>query len=303
MSLVEELAARLRASSDTLPLDEVAAALHRLRASVDLLMRVRAESHRPVGVPQLAAVVEHLEHAGWALRVAQDAIDDYLAVVGVGLPGRPVTGLPPNTTEDPGDAGDASDSAPMTTVRGTATHWWSLRVAELTGGDGAASADEPGGVRVGEPAQLLGRVARLTAAGERDGLYRELTAVSPPVGLALASVSPPRAHRLAGQLLGHPPRPADLAVLAGAVRGPVGAMLPGLPGGVLDVLLARVCRVPRPAGSSGTPVHPVDSAVAGAVMVGALMGRLGGDPDDREADRDPVERTGGDDDRRVAADA
>jgi hypothetical protein len=90
MSLLQELGARLRATSDELPTGLVTVAIERLRSATELLNWVRQSSVDPIGVPQLGNATEHAEHAAAALRVAQDAIAAYLAVIGLsGDPGAP----------------------------------------------------------------------------------------------------------------------------------------------------------------------------------------------------------------------
>jgi hypothetical protein len=289
VSLVEDLAARLHASRATLPLREVTRALDRLRAGTELLVRVRAAA-QPVGVPQLGSATEHLEHAGRALRVAEEAIDRYLVVLGVGAAVRPVAG---SATDGPVEVCEDDRRALDFAARRPAPHWWVVRVAALTvdGGpedcdvvdeiDAESAADPASG-----PVELLERVTRLTRGGadKRAALAGELVAVAPPVGLALSGVAPRLARRLSTELLGHPPGPADLASLSGTLREPVAAMLPGLPEGVVDTLLARICRVPAgqaARGGSAGAAHPADSPVAGAVLVGTLLLRLGRDLDRR----------------------
>jgi hypothetical protein len=81
-------------------------------------------------------------------------------------------------------------------------------------------------------------------------------------------------HRLAGDLLGHEPRPDDLARLRTAAAGRVRSLLPGTSPAVLDTLLARICRAPAAAGAQP---HPADSAVTSSVLTGVLLARLGRD--------------------------
>jgi hypothetical protein len=364
MSLIEELGAVLYANSARMPLAEVAAALERLRAASALLMWIRQESSRPIGVPELAGATEHLEQAGRAIQVAQDSLAEYLAAIGLGLE----SDTPPEEAwrraldesgdRTPGDEPDATgpDDAP---APGRLGRWWAERVTVLTdgsiddpddgpagagrgsgpgrsanpgggtsgggrSGDGTSGGDRSGGGRsgggrpgggrpgsgsagggtsgggragaggagtggdaagggVGEPPELLRRIARHARSGNREALRRELATVSAPVGLGLAAISPPVLHRLAGDLLGHQPRAADLAALTNTTREPVRALLPKLPAGVVDTLLARVCRIPPPR-ESGPPAHPADSAVTSAVLVGVLLSRLGRDPDSLRAD-------------------
>src|SRR5260370_41376387 len=89
MSLIEELGAQLHAISARMPLSEVSATLDRLRAASALLMWIRQESSRPIGVPELAGATEHLEQAGRAMQVAQDALAQYLVGIGLGLDTAP----------------------------------------------------------------------------------------------------------------------------------------------------------------------------------------------------------------------
>jgi hypothetical protein len=111
-------------------------------------------------------------------------------------------------------------------------------------------------------------------SGDRARLGRDLHAVQASTGLGLSAVTPPVLHRLAGDLLGHEPRPDDLPRLRSAAAGRVRSLLPGTPPEVLDTLLARVCRAPAPAQA---PAHPADSAVTAGVLTGVLLARLGRD--------------------------
>src|SRR5438309_994177 len=133
MSLIEELGARLYASSAELPLGELIAALDRLRAGSALLSWVRQESARPLGVPELSGAIEHLEHAARALLVAQDSLSGYLA--GIGLAGDATR--PPDTAwrsalDDP--AQPPRTEPPRTGAPPPLGRWWARRVSELTGG-------------------------------------------------------------------------------------------------------------------------------------------------------------------------
>ena len=123
--------------------------------------------------------------------------------------------------------------------------WWSVRVAELTGGrEGTAGRAATSGSA--DSAELLRRVAAGVRSGDRDRLHRELRGAHADVGLGLAAVAPPLLRDLAGELLGHPPRADDLRRLRGELDGRVRDLLPGLPPPVLDTLLTRVCRMPPP---------------------------------------------------------
>jgi hypothetical protein len=90
MSLLQELGAQLRATSDDLPTGLVAVAMDKLRSATELLRWVQEESSREIGVQRLAHATEHAENTAAALRATQDAIDAYLAVLGLsGTPGAP----------------------------------------------------------------------------------------------------------------------------------------------------------------------------------------------------------------------
>lgn len=324
MSLIQDLGARLRTGSDELPTALVAVAIDRLRTAADLLFWVRQASVDPVGVPQLASATEHAEQAAYALRVAQDALARYLTTLGLGHDTGPTTGSDPRTAPDADTTAQRADGPAATPLR----RWWQARIGQLAAaGDrtDAASAPSAGTARAGQvdatglvdatgqvdgaatgSSELLGRVAAGVRAGDRDRLHRELAAVQAPVGLGLSVAAPPVLHRLAGDLLGHPPRPEDLPRLHDTTATRVRDLLPGLPATVVDTLLARVCRVPEPAAHRGGPgapggtatdrtpaaartgqadadedrgpAHPADAAVAAGVLAGVLLDRLGRDP-------------------------
>ena len=129
-------------------------------------------------------------------------------------------------------------------------------------------------------------------SGDRAKLGRDLHAVTADTGLALSAVTPPVLRRLAGDLLGHEPRPEDLARLRTAAAGRVRALLPGTPPAVLDTLLARICRAPAPAAAQA---HPADSAVTASVLTGVLLARLGRDAATLDpAAPEPLSRRDGD---------
>jgi len=273
MSLLQELGAQLRATSDELPTGLVTVAMERLRSATELLNWVRQTSVDPIGVPQLGNAVEHAEHAAAALRLAQDAITAYLAAVGLG--GDPGTGdrdwreaLKP--ADEP--APPPPDAAPPPPEK--LGSWWRKRVEELTGE--APPAAEPAAPEPGkaDAAELLRRLAGGVRSGDRARLGRDLHAVSASSGLALSAVTPPVLRRLAGDLLGHEPRADDVGRLRSATTGRVKSLLPGAPPAVLETLIARVCRAPAP---EGAQTHPADSAVTASVLTGVLLARLGRD--------------------------
>ena len=294
MSLLEDLGAQLRATSDDLPTGLVLAAMERLRTATELLAWVSEQSEREMGVRDLGNATEHAERAAAALRTAQDAIDTYLAAVGLaGTPGaapgqewraavqpeREQADAPPEQAEKAEDLGP----------------WWQQRVTQLTGEPAPEKREQS---RTGT-AELLRRVAAGVRAGDKARLGRELHAVHASTGLGLSAVTPSVLHRLAGDLLGHEPRPEDVPRLRTAAEGRVRALLPGTSPAVLDTLIARICRVPVPQQAAPAGAHPADNAVTASVLTGVLLARLGRDaeslqPDSPEPLRPrPEERAGG----------
>lgn len=276
MSLLQELGAQLRATSDELPTGLVTVAMERLRTATELLNWVRQTSVDPIGVPQLGNATEHAEHAAAALRLAQDAIAAYLATLGLTADAS----APPDrdwraglTEEKVEPAPPPSEAAPPPEQLGG---WWQDRVAQLTG-EAPPPPEQADAARGGvDTAELLRRVAAGVRSGDRARLGRDLHTVNASTGLALSAVTPPVLHRLAGDLLGHEPRPEDMDRLRSAAAGRVRSLLPGTPPALLDTLLARICRVPSAGG--GTGGHPADSAVTASVLTGVLLARLGRDP-------------------------
>ncbi|BFU44169.1 hypothetical protein [Krasilnikovia sp. MM14-A1004] len=268
MSILQELGAQVRAAGDELPTGLVDVAMARLRAATELLNWVRQTSVDPLGVPQLGNATEHAEHAAAALRVAQEALAAYLNVLGLaGDAARPEAGWRAGLTEAAPPPAPGAGAAPPQRLG----PWWQQRVAELTG-QAPERDTEPAAA---DSTDLLRRVAAGVRSGDRARLGRDLHAVNASSGLALSAVTPPVLHRLAGDLLGHEPRPADLDRLRSAAAGPVRSLLPGVAPDVLDTLLARVCRAPAP--DPGQP-HPADTAVTSGVLTGVLLARLGRDP-------------------------
>ncbi|WJK35954.1 hypothetical protein [Solwaraspora sp. WMMA2065] len=299
MSLAENLAARVRAAADDLPVGQLAVAVQRLRAATELLIWVRQESADPLAVPQLTGATEHAEQAGHAMRVAAQSVDDYLAAIGFGA--GPAAGgdsgwrAALDGDQEPTAAPGGRAGAPAAPELG---NWWAARVAELTdresagvwpGPDAATDTTRPAAAT--DTPELLRRVATAVRREDRAGLHRDLAAVAAPTGLNLAAITPPLLHRLAGDLLDHEPQAEDLRQLASATTRRVRELLPGMPDPVLQTLLARICRVPADerrddgrradgdqAGQPPDPPHPADSAVAGAVLTGVLLRLLDREP-------------------------
>ncbi|HEY0532214.1 MAG TPA: hypothetical protein VGD29_11520 [Actinoplanes sp.] len=288
MSLIQELGAQLRATSDELPTGLVTAAMEKLRSATEILMWVRETSIDPIGVPQLGNATEHAERAAAALRIAQDAIATYLTAVGLtGDAGSPPSGDWRAALDKPSGAAPPEEAPPPERLG----PWWQQRVTELTGEPAPAETDD----KKTDTAELLRNVASGVRAGDRARVGRDLHSVNASTGLALSAVTPPVLHRLAGDLLGHEPRPDDVPRLRTAAEGRVRSMLPGTSPAVLETLIDRICRVPvtsgaRPAG------HPADNAVTASVLTGVLLARLGRDasaldPSAPEPLRRPAEPT------------
>jgi hypothetical protein len=271
MSLIQELGAQLRATSDELPTGLVTAAMEKLRSATEILMWVRETSVDPIGVPQLANATEAAERAAAALRIAQDAIAAYLVTVGLtgdasAAPGGDWRAGLEERREQPAAQADAQ---PAPEQLGP---WWQQRVTQLTGEP--APEDQEG--KQADTAELLRRVANGVRAGDRARVGRDLHSVNASTGLALSAVTPPVLHRLAGDLLGHEPRPEDVARLRTAAEGRVRSLLPGTSPAVLETLIDRICRVPVTAGARPAG-HPADNAVTASVLTGVLLARLGRD--------------------------
>ena len=279
MSLIQELGAQLRATSEELPTGLVTVAMERLRSATELLMWVRETSVDPIGVPQLGNATEHAERAAAALRLAQDAIAAYLTVAGLsGDASAPPDGDWRAGLERAGEQQPPSGADAVPPER--LGPWWQERVAQLTG-EPPPPPEKATGQAAGQPdradtAELLRRVASGVRAGDRARVGRDLHSVNASTGLALSAVTPPVLHRLAGDLLGHEPRPEDVPRLRTAAMGRVRSMLPGTSPAVLETLIDRICRVPAP-GTDRPATHPADNAVTASVLTGVLLARLGRD--------------------------
>ncbi|MFG1764984.1 hypothetical protein ACGFIH_16730 [Micromonospora parva] len=275
MSIIEDVGGQVRAATEEFPHALLGQALEKFGLAAERLRWVRQESANPMGVPELSAATEHAESAGYALRVAQEQLSAYLTAIGLGADGapapRPEQRAPRHDTP-PASGPTAVAPEPAEQVR--MRRWWSVRVAELTGGREGTD-DEPD-ERVGDSQELLRRVVGGVRSGDRDRLRTELRRAPADVGLGMAALAPPLLRELAGELLGHPPRASDLGRLRGELDGRVRDLLPGLPPPVLETLLTRVCRMPPPR-SSGEPPHAADSAVTAGVATGLLLARLGRD--------------------------
>ncbi|WP_435871691.1 hypothetical protein [Micromonospora echinofusca] len=288
MSIVEDIGAQVRAAADDLPLAQLALALEKFGLAAERLRWVRQESADPMGVPELSAATEHAETAGYALRVAQEQLSAYLAAIGLAADGSPA----PRPQEQqrrpahdaPREAAPGAAAPEPAAADVTPRRWWSVRVAELTGG--REGAPEQPDEKVDDARELLRRVVGGVRAGDRDRLHTELRRAHADVGLGMAAVAPPLLRELAGELLGHPPRADDLGRLHRELDGRVRDLLPGLPPAVLDTLLTRICRMPPPRRGEAEQPHAADPAVTAGVLTGVLLARLGRDlPTDDERAR------------------
>jgi hypothetical protein len=290
MSLLTDLGAQLRVTSDELPTGLVTAALERLRSATELLTYVRQASVDPIGVPLLGNATEHAERAAAALRVAQDAIAAYLGALGLSAEAPPppkpdgrARPADPDGRPRPGTATPPHrpDRRPPGPERPGPR--WQQRVSELTGEP--PPPPEEVAARHPSTAELLRNVAADVRSGDRVRLGRHLQNVDAATGLRLSTVTPPVLHRLAGDLLGHEPRPEDVPRLRTAVSARVRSLLPGASLGALEALLARICRAPaqsEPSAPSRARPHTdddtADDAVTASVLIGVLLARLGRDP-------------------------
>jgi hypothetical protein len=299
MSLLTDLGAQLRATSDELPTGLVTAALERLRSATEQLTFVRQASVDPIGVPLLGNATEHAERAAAALRIAQDAIAAYMAVLGLSAdaapppePGRRTEPDEPSGRSRPAAGAPPAPPEGRPPVPPEPDGRWRQRVSELTGEP--PPPPEEVAARHPSTAELLRTVAADVRSGDRARLGRHLQTVDGAAGRRLSTVTPPVVRQLAGDLLGHEPRPEDLPRLRTAVSARVRSLLPGAPAGGLEALLARICR-PRaehePAGRPADGPRPHDDtdddAVTGSVLAGVLLARLGRDPATLDPSPDP----------------
>jgi hypothetical protein len=296
VSRLFELADRLRAIGEQLPIGQVAGAAGRLRTASGLLAWVMHASSQPTGAPSLSVAGEHLDRAAGAMLAAQEALTAYLVAIGL-----PREGVPPENRDWQAALVPAPPAQPPRRPGEEAklAHFWADRVDELTDRVGAARADRDKAAATS--AELLHRGTARALDEDRDRLRRELAAADPAVGLGLAAITPPLLRHLAAELVGHPPRAEDLPVVRRAVAARVRTLLPKLPPEVAEEQLVRACHAVRPedvqraerdegagrdtgggpAGLGGggnterDPTHPVDTAVVGVVLVAGLLAATG----------------------------
>jgi hypothetical protein len=280
MSTIQRLGVRVRSAAEALPLDAVAVAVQRLRAASDLLLAVRRQVDRPDAVPGVERAMEHVEQAGYALRVARERLATYLTSIGLGG-----AAPAPATSPRPHPAPSVAAAPPRARVSTPAPQpdWWAARIAVLTDGDVPQRRPDASW----DADQLLRRVAEAVRGGDRGALRDMLTSAPAPIGVQLTARAREPLARLAADLLGHPPSAADLPRLARATESRVRSLLPGLPGHVLDTVLARTCRVAPDTHAAARPAHPADTPVASAVLTGVLLGLLGRSAEALAAEAEP----------------
>jgi hypothetical protein len=264
VSLVQDLADRLRVTRDDLPVAEVAGAAERLRTAGNLLAWVMHQSSQPAATPSLGAAAGHLDLAAAALRVAQDAIDDYCCSLGITTEIYPDHRLPAVPTQVQRSSG----------VDTQLSDWWSTRIGELSGYDTAAKSEG-----ATTSAELLRLVAKAALSNDTKSLHQHLVDAGPAVGLGLAAVAPPLLRHLASEFAGHPPRLEDLARVRRAALPLAAEVLPELTPDPAEEIVARVCHA-QPQRKAAQPNHPADVAVASALLVAGLLRATGRSPED-----------------------
>jgi hypothetical protein len=142
------------------------------------------------------------------------------------------------------------EAVPSTVDDQVRPDWWAARVFELTGitTDQLSTVDGGG---------LLDEAVARAQDGDRPGLASVLAGAEPSVGLGLASAAAPFITRCALLL----DEPWDAV---GTVRD----LLPGLPYGVAEKLLAGTPHGPWDG-------HPADPAIAAPVLLAGLLNLLG----------------------------
>lgn len=263
MSLVQDLADRLRAANDQLPVAQVTAAAERMRAASSLLAWVLHQSARPADLPSLGTAAQRLDHAAAALRAAQDSLDAYCLAIGVAFDASADGRLPALPTALPAQV----QRVPQ--VDHQLADWWAKRVCQLTqlppdlSQKGADSSTE-----------LLTDCVKAALENDTAALHRALISAGPAVGLGLAAVAPPLLRHLATELAGHPPRLEDLARVRRAALPLLAKVLPELMPDPGEEIIARVCHA-QPQRKGSQPCHPTDVAIASALLVAALLRATG----------------------------
>lgn len=272
MSLVQDLADQIRVAREELPVAQVAAAAERLRMAGGLLTWVMHSTGEPARVPQLGAASERLDAAAGLMRSAQDALEAYTLALGIAADSVPAAApLMVAAIPNPRGGSQLSD-------------WWGERVRVLAGRDALDDLLTSSSIEdaADSSTELLKRVTRAALNDMPARLHRELASAGPAVGLGLAAVAPPLLRYLAADLVGHPPRLEDLARVRRAALAHI-ALLPNLPAEAADEVVARVCHATQQRKGDKEPTHPVDAAVAAAVLVAGLLDATGRGADELHA--------------------
>ena len=256
MSLVQGLAHRVTAVGAGLPIGQVTAAADRLRRATGLLAATLHASAAPPPTPLLVAAGEHLDTAAGALNRARDELDRYLTTVGVGA-GQVLAAATLSTTDDLPRRPSAEQ-----------TSFWADRVDLLTDLRGTARPERAEETTVDD---LLVAVVRAAQAGDRDGLRATLVAAPAATGLALGSLAADLLRERVG---------TDFPAVRRTALARIGDLLPGLDAATPVEILARACRQPARPRDPDAPAHPVDPAVAGPVLLAALLAADGQDAAD-----------------------
>ena len=260
MSLVQGLAHRVNAVGAGLPIGQVTAAADRLRRATGLLAATMHASAAPPPTPLLVAAGEHLDTAAGALNRARDELDRYLTTVGVAAVGVAAVRAPATFF--------AADDLPRR-PSAEQTSFWADRVDLLTDLRGTARPERADG----SVDDLLVAVVRAAQAGDRAGLRAALVAAPAATGLALGSLAADLLRERVG---------TDFPAVRRAGLARIGDLLPGLDAATPVEILSRVCRRPVPPRDPDAdgPAHPVDPAVAGPVLLAALLAADGQDAAD-----------------------
>jgi hypothetical protein len=243
----------------------IVVAADRLAVATDLLAWVRGESPRPMGIPELAGSIEHLEGAAQAMRAARECVLEYLVALGLSASAEATS---PEFAPRPISAVPGGSGAPRTKQEKIPPlrRWWAQRIEELIDSpeptaaeihQGTQNSDARAAIGNAPPGdarrtaspnridhrELLRRVGDRVRDNDKQALRRELRDIDPPVGLALSAICPAELRELMQSWLGRQPTAEDLPRLRELSERRVRELLPGLPQPVLTALLQRVCRV------------------------------------------------------------
>ncbi|WP_018351223.1 hypothetical protein [Longispora albida] len=268
MSVIQELGASLNRASDALPLAEIRLAADRVEAATGLLGYVLHTTSRSIGLAQLAAATTRLEQAYATMARAQEILAEYQLAIGLGV-AVPVS-APVQVKEKVHEHTPQEKPEPRPTP--ALDDWWASRIDVVTMLDEPVEKKEDD--KPPSTADLLRLTANLVRQEQPKPLRAELSKAGPAVGLRLTALCAPILKELSTEMLQRDPRPEDVPELRKRLDKWTSKALPGLPAQLPDILLGRACHAEPSHGAHGVPEHPVDSAVGGAVLVGALLAAL-----------------------------